>query len=260
VIKRAICETRAPALQHPPVILGSYVQTDDSINWDSSTNTVISINGVPVDDDKLYSVATSNVLASGALRENPPISEYCNTLPPGTVPPLDACKGAKNIIVSHLSKSLLFGCIETIGLSNITKDDEEITKEELLQAVQKYEEKSGKASVFSDPAVLEIIVNNLFAVADLDGSGKVSKKELVALRLSMVGNMAWDNISTEHPSSIRVEDAATMVSKSLNIPVNDPAIVELMKQLDSNASGEVSIAELREYIQKEMSMEKEVLI
>jgi Ca2+-binding EF-hand superfamily protein len=260
VLKRAITETRAPALQNPPVILGRYAQTDDSISWDPVTNTVTAIRKQPVDDNKLYSLAIPHVLATGALLESPPIVEYCNTLPPGSIPNIDACIGAKNIIVSSLSKSLLFGCIESIGLANITGDDDQISKEELVKAIEVFESKSGKQGLFTDKEVVRIIVNNLFAVADLDGSGFISKKELVALRMSMVGNMEWDNLQQGNATTIRAEDAAAMVAKSLGLSVDDPVIVETMKTLDANGSGEVTTVELRAYIQSQVAVGKNVII
>lgn len=258
IIKRAISETRAPAFRTPPEILGGYAQTDGSITWDSATNTVTAIGGEPIQDDKIYQVATPYVLTN-SLRENLPILEYCQTHLAGKIPNAEALIDAKHHIVSFLSKSILFNCIESLGLAKVTGGDGDITKEDMLAALEALDAKDHEGYT-ADKEVARIIVNNLFAVADLDDSGKISKNELIALRLGMVDESSWESLGSQRKHTISTKEAKKIVAEALQISEDDPTLLKALKDLDKDGSGEITAEELRSYTEAQLASDKDVLI
>ncbi len=255
VIIDIIQETRAPAFKHPPESLGRFCQTDDSISWDPVLNQALGHKGKPIDPNAMYTVATLHVL-TGALQESPPLLEYVKTLPTHTVPDIEACISAKQIIIGYLSKFLLFSCIETLGLSTVTGGDDQITKEEMFAALEMFVAQKQGENV--DKEVISLLVNDLFDVADLDGSGKIDKKELIALRVSLLGDVAWSSAGTE--TEFTTKQAEEEIARALGISDKDPTIVDMVFKLDKDKTGKITLDELRDFVQTLISDDKKVLV
>ena len=181
VINKSVAYTRGFALRKPPVEGGGFIQSDDSVEWDAATNTVVSIGGRPLDLQRMYRVALFHGMITG-IDKIVPLIEYRESCPPND-PNVNKSPesgiGAKELLTTYFSKQLLFNMIQSTTFTAIDTDgDDHISKDELrAMAFSKYGKENG---------VGDMVVNNLFSIADLDGNGFISKGELMELSLSAI--------------------------------------------------------------------------
>lgn len=150
----------------------------------------------------------------------------------------------------------MFNCIETLGLSTVTGGDDQITKEEMFAALEMFVAQKHGENV--DKEVISLLVNDLFDVADLDGSGKIDKKELIALRVSLLGDVAWSSAGTE--TEFTTKQAEEEIARALGISDKDPTIVDMVFKLDKDKTGKITLDELRDFVQTLISDDKKVLV
>ncbi|KAJ3029973.1 UNVERIFIED_CONTAM: hypothetical protein HDU68_010550 [Siphonaria sp. JEL0065] len=178
VINEVIAFSRAPALENPPVEKGGFMQSCDAIKWDPKENRVISIRGEPLELDRLYSVAISYQTVAG-LDNIEPLLKHLGVDP--NVPNATGNQeydfiGGKELIVSHFCLGiwhdmLLAESFETIDVDNRGY----LTKEEVYTAFEKHYQ--------GDMRLSQVVVDNLFAMADTDSNGKISQDEYLKLKL-----------------------------------------------------------------------------
>ena len=81
VIADTICFSRALALQSPPKASGMFLQVDDGVEWSRDSNTVSTVLGMPLEDGRLYLVATELVNLRGTFEKLTPLLEYVASRP-----------------------------------------------------------------------------------------------------------------------------------------------------------------------------------
>ena len=163
------------------------------MDWDATTNTVTRLANAPVDPARLYLVCLNYGMLEG-LDNVAPLLEYKRAQPPGDGDihrPPEAATLAKDAIVSHFSKAVLFYMLKAAGgFASLDADgDGVLSRDELLAGVAGTTGSSSSSSSSSGggtgAAPTALMVSNLFNLADADGSGTISKVELLALSLSM---------------------------------------------------------------------------
>lgn len=150
------------------------MQTDDKMKWDAETNVVTAINGQPVVDEQLYSLGIGFAVLQG-LDNNQPIVEFVKSIPPATLASLsEGSTDLNNLIVAHFAKFILYDIIMNHHFDDIDANkDGQITKEELAAVAQA-----------SHPGVGSLLVDKLFKIADEDGSGFISRDEMLRMTLT----------------------------------------------------------------------------
>ena len=156
------------------------------VEWDAATNTVIALMKKPVDMTRMYLVCINYGMLEG-LDNVVPLLEYKSSQPltdANIHKPPEAAIFAKEAIVSYYSKVVLFNMIKEVGgFSSLDADgDGFLSRDELIKGLS-IASAGGSGSGGSIPS--EMLVTNLFNVADADGSGTISKAELLALSMSM---------------------------------------------------------------------------
>lgn len=171
VIAEAVAYSRLNARKTPPVEYGGYLQTDDKIKWDAETNVVTAINGQPVVDEQLYLLGIPFAVLQG-LDNNAPIAAFVKTIPADILASLgEGATDLNNMIVSHFAKFILYDIIMNHNFDDIDANkDGQITKDELAAIAQ-----------VSHPGVGSLLVEILFKIADEDGSGHISRDEMLQL-------------------------------------------------------------------------------
>lgn len=216
-ISDAISYTRAFALQNPPVEKGGYLQTDDRIVWDAATNTVTHIAGEPIDLTRIYGVAMNRMNMQG-LDDIKPLVVYKDTdeykknnASAGTdgseqqvqnlevdIEGLDMDKeadmkkmqayeaalhpdngiGAKELIVGYFCKQIWYDILSEYDFDEIDKDRSGYIDKEELYAIAK--KKMGD----TNQDVSNMMVDNLFSIADESGDNRISRAEILNLAYS----------------------------------------------------------------------------
>ena len=156
---------------------GGYLQTDEKIKWDVETNVVTEINGQPVVDEQLYLLGIPFAVLQG-LDNNAPIVEFAKTLSADTLASLgEGASDLNNMIVSHFAKFILYDIIMNHNFEEIDANkDGTVTKDELAVIAQA-----------SHPGIGSLLVEILFKIADEDGSGLITKDEMLRVALNHSG-------------------------------------------------------------------------
>lgn len=173
VINATIAFSRQYARVPKPAEFGGFLQTDDDILWDRTSNSVLSIAGQPLNCSRLYLVAIPFDVLMG-LDNLLPLTEYRNVCGPSdsniNINVL-TCIGAKEILVEHFSRQILYHLVFMKDFADLDLDgDGRISKAE-LKAI-------AKESYKGDEDLGDLVVENLFRVADLNGNGYISHDEL----------------------------------------------------------------------------------
>ncbi|KAI8617574.1 Metallo-dependent phosphatase-like protein [Chytriomyces sp. MP71] len=175
VIADMVKFSRAPALQNPPVEKGGYLLVCDQVTWDSASNQVLDIAGKPLGKDRMYKVTTCQLLTTG-LDDIKPLLEYL-----GFKGKQDASKhvdliGAKEIIVAHFAEAIWFDFLVGERFEDLDRHHEGfVTKEELLAEMTEHFE--------GDNSLSQAVFENVSAVADVDGTGKITRDEFLCMKL-----------------------------------------------------------------------------
>lgn len=170
VISDTVAWTRKFALQNPPVKKGYYMEIDSGMTFNKETMQVETIMGAPIDMTKMYSVAISQMHVAG-FENIVPLVEF--TKSDGFIPlPEDTGIGLKEIIVDYFSRQIWTDLLTKSSFEDMDQDGSGYIDKEELYAVA--EKSFGHAS--------RLMVDNLFAMADDSGDGKISKEEIQNLR------------------------------------------------------------------------------
>ncbi|KAJ3070623.1 hypothetical protein HDU98_006352, partial [Podochytrium sp. JEL0797] len=206
VINAILAFSRAPALQTPPIEKGGYMQSCDAIKWDPVSNRVISIHGEPLDPERLYATAISYQTVAG-LDNIEPLLEHLGIDPNY---PLSANGsqeydfiGAKELIVSRFCLSIWHDMLLSESFDGIDSDRSgAISKDEIYAAFCKHYQ--------GDEALSQVVVDNLFSMADASGDGMISRDEFLSLQLFAIEEIDFhghhmDDAGSETPPVIAVE-------------------------------------------------------
>ena len=147
-----------------------------------------------------------------------PLLEYKSSQPHSDTnihKPPEAALFAKEAIVSYYSKVVLFNMIKVVGgFASLDVDgDGFLSRDELTKGL------SIAAGNGSAPS--EMLVTNLFNVADADGSGTISKTELLALSMSMTKIVFPSNRPAD---MLSIDEIAREVSTPLPFSLFSPSL------------------------------------
>jgi Ca2+-binding EF-hand superfamily protein len=150
-----------------------FMQTDDSIKWNALGNTVTAIAGAPLDPKKIYKCVMNYLTVFEALDSIEPIVKYAQEQKKANnaafLLDIDTTIELKQLLVGHFAKLLLFNMLSPEKVLAMDQDhDGVITKEEF----------SAAAKLIHGEDVSDLLVDNLFNIADADKNGKIDKKEI----------------------------------------------------------------------------------
>jgi hypothetical protein len=163
VVRDAVARSRATTAEGS----NGYLQVDDRMTIDSSSNEVTAIGGVPIDLERDYRIATVMGLLGG-MNEIVPLIEHARARP-DTVPPRDSGREIKVILVDAFSAELWrqLGSFEEIDANR----DAVVTPDELASAITR--------ATAEAPA--EIVVHDVLRMLDTDGDGSITRSEADAV-------------------------------------------------------------------------------
>lgn len=152
------------------------MQCDEGMKWHSGTNRVSMIGNEPVIPDKKYNVVVSYMTAMKGLDNVEPLVKYVQeqiaVQNPAFMKDIETSIELKHLLIGHFCKLILFNMLQPEKVMAMDENmDGVIDKEEFRQAARK----------FHGEDVSDLLVNNLFNIADLDGDGKIDQSEIEAL-------------------------------------------------------------------------------
>ena len=230
------------ALTTPPIEKGAYCQCDDRISWNSEDNKVTAIGGAPVVLDKMYSVCLNQSWLDGMDNVTPLMKykESCGSDDTNINKSAEAGVGAKELIVSYFSKKLFMDFLQSIGFTNMDSDgDNRISKEELIDATKNYH----------NFQLSNLIINNLFSIADANGDGYIDKTEIVQLSISTMRNMSFQS-TNDVGGFVTVEELAEEAKRVL-CDLYDPSMMSsVITVIDKDGNSYISKKEMSKFFER----------
>ena len=135
---------------------------------------------------------------------------------------------------------------ENGGFDNVDKDkNNKVSKEELREAMQNRDKNHKKS------ASTNVMVNNLFAIADSDNSGFIDKMEMLTLILSIDTESFFQSQLKDCEKSYTMESLKVKVAEVLGQDTDFEGIFgKLQQMVDGDGNGHVSEAEYLSFITK----------
>mmetsp|Transcript_59864 Transcript_59864/g.147074 ORF Transcript_59864/g.147074 Transcript_59864/m.147074 type:complete len:690 (-) Transcript_59864:5246-7315(-) len=168
VIEDTINESRSKARIDPPIASGGYIHTCDKVEFSESEQRIISINGEPFDPTRKYlTTFPTNWLAG--MDSHIPIIEWAKGTPYSHAKE-SSSKPLKVVIVELFAAAiwLEMGSFDEIDLNG----DGVLTHDEV---------KARALQIFGED-VADVVVDNIFSVADGDQDGVISKLDMMIVK------------------------------------------------------------------------------
>ncbi|KAI9309931.1 Metallo-dependent phosphatase-like protein [Obelidium mucronatum] len=224
VINDVLSFSRAAALENPPVEKGGYMQSCDAIVWDPIENQVVSINGEPLEMNRLYNTAVSYQTVAG-LDNIEPLLTYLGVDPDtsnSTGNQEYDFIGAKELIVSYFCLAIWQDMLLSVSFETMDQDKGgNLSKEEVYAAFERHYEGDFKLS--------RVVVDNLFAMVDLNEDGEISLTEFQRLKDCMedidfkscegggVPILAVDGVPMEETDDSLADSSMLHMSRSVSL-------------------------------------------
>jgi len=169
VLEATIRQSRQYSRQDPPVAHGCYLHTCNNIEYNDETETIDKILGAPMNPDELYLTGMDIQFLKG-IDNHEPLLEWAAANQPKW--DIEAGKPAKLVLVELFSALLWLhlGSFEDMDLDG----DGILRRDEVKASVSKH---------FGDTGIADLVVDNVFAIADIDGNGTISPLEMIMVHL-----------------------------------------------------------------------------
>ncbi len=215
VLEATIRNSRRFSLQNPPVANGCFLHTCNNIEYNNETQTIERIMDAPMNPHQLYLTGMDMQFLAG-MDNHEPLLEWVNDHHIHWN--RDAGVPAKMVVVE------LFSALLWLHLGSFDELDADgnglLRREEVQASVAKH---------FGDSSIADLVVDNVFAIADIDGNGVISPLEMMIVHL-----VATDLLTPPHSISSgddQLHDAMkNTVAHVLN--ENDPDSDRVLKMVD----------------------------
>jgi 2',3'-cyclic-nucleotide 2'-phosphodiesterase (5'-nucleotidase family) len=224
LIQDVINESRSNARQVPPVTSGGYITTCDNIVFDEEQQRIVSIQGHTFDAQRMYLTSFPANWFEGMDQHLPLLewakgSYYENSKESSARP-------SKEVVVEVFSALLWLeiGSFEELD----TNSDGFITRDEIRAAALHH---------FGDD-IADMVVDNVFSVADCDRDGKISPVDMMVVKY-VAGDMR-NHVATEE----EIETMQKVAAETLGKHPTDVEVRRTMKLLklvlDQNYDGKIT--------------------
>lgn len=224
VIEDTINQSRLKAREHPPATSGSYIHTCDLLDFDEEQQKIISVRGKPFnrEDDYLTSFPTNWF---EGMDEHTPLLQWAKGTPFEHAKE-SSSKPCKEVIVEAISALLWLGMGSFDEIN--TNNDGYITRDEVLAAAR---------GIFGED-VVDLVVDNVFSVADCDGDGKISPIDMMVVKF--VAQDMHSHVCTDEEMDVLQKIAAETLGKHPTDEEVRETLQILMQVLDEDNNGKLT--------------------
>lgn len=157
---------------HIPALFGGFLQADTGVAFQAGENVVTHINGEPLEQERLYRVAVMLASLNG-MNSNPAFTAWRH-FPSNVVPPADAGKPVKTILLSYFARQ------EWMNLPSFESMDAAgngfLSVNDIREGYLEYQRKLYPQVEHTDD-VIEAGVARLMSIADVNSDDRVSREE-----------------------------------------------------------------------------------
>jgi Ca2+-binding EF-hand superfamily protein len=224
LIEAMINHSRNFARQDPPLAHGGYIHTCDKIDFDEDqTHTIRSIRGQAFDRNAMYLTALPSQWFEG-LDNHVPLLEWAKTA--NVEVDSENGKPAK-VVVVEVFASLLW--LEMGSFDEIdTNSDGVLTREEVRV----------RAAEFFGIQVADLVVDNVFAVADSNQKGYITPLDMMVVRF--VASDTLNHVVTQDELGVMQQVAAEVLEKRCSSDDVKNMVQAMYEVLDIDANGSIS--------------------
>lgn len=168
VIEDTINESRSKARLDPPIASGGYVHTCDKVEFSVSEQRIVSVNGHPFDPNRMYLTCLPTNWFEG-MDDHTPLMEWAKGTPYAHAKE-SSSKPLKVIVVELFSAAiwLEMGSFHDIDLNG--------------DGVLTHNEVKARALQLFGEDVADVVVDNVFSVADGDQDGIITPLDMMVVR------------------------------------------------------------------------------
>jgi Ca2+-binding EF-hand superfamily protein len=224
ILEDIINDSRSNAREDPPVTSGGYITTCDLIEFDETKQQIIHIRDEPFDPEREYLTSFPANWFEGMDCHTPLLqwakgTPYEHAKESSSIP-------CKEVIVKAFSALLWldFGTFEDID----TDKDGYIVREEVREAARR---------IFGED-VADIVLDNVFSVADCDGDGKISPLDMMVVKF--VAQDLHSHVCTEDEIEVLQTVAAETLGKHSTDEEVRKTLQILRDILDENNDGRIT--------------------
>jgi 5'-nucleotidase len=224
LLQDIINDSRSNARENPPVTSGGYITTCDLIDFDETKQEVISVRGTPFDPEREYLTSFPANWFEG-MDGHTPLLEWAKGTPYEHAKE-SSSRPCKEVIVQAFSALLWLdiGSFEDLD----TNKDGFIEREEVREAARR---------VFGED-VADIVVDNVFSVADCDGDGKISPLDMMVVKF--VAEDLHSHVCTDEEIEVLQKVAAETLGKGATDEEVRKTLHVLKDILDENNDGRIT--------------------
>ena len=232
VLEATIVYSRRAAFQDPPVSSGAYMQHCDQIEFDDTLRHIVRIRGQPFDPDQKYLTAIPTKFFSG-MDNHVPLLEWAaeNNIV------VDEDEGGKmaKVLIVELFSALIW--LKLGSFDTIDKDgDGVLTREEVRER---------SVSVFGED-VADLVVDNVFAVADLNAKGVITPLDMMVVQF--VASDMLNHVADQEELSVMQKVASQVLGKRPSHFEVKTVVQNLKAVLDLDGDGKITRQEAMKVI------------
>jgi 2',3'-cyclic-nucleotide 2'-phosphodiesterase (5'-nucleotidase family) len=229
VIEETIRYSRRLAVQDPPQSSGGYLQHCDNIEMDEITCEIKKMDGKPFDPDRKYLLALPIDALKGIDDQVPLLEWAASDGAEGCCSSNDEGRPAKIVMVE------MFSAMMWLDMGSFYEIDENndgvLTREEVRERAVK---------VFG-VAVADLVVDNIFAVADINKKGHITPVDMMVIEYA--AHDMIDHIGTTEEMGAMQEIAADCLGLRASSAAVKELIEEMRDVLDADDSGHIDRVE-----------------
>ena len=236
VISDSVSFTRARSLLSPPQEMGMYLQVDrgTKVRLVDEKYVVTHIADRPMEPEKLYKCVCLFQVAIDGIDNVAPLADFCRVgVAAGTMPNCaEAGRPAKEVLVDYFARSVWWDIVHKFGFQGLdVNGDGLITREEMSRVL--------------DDEYGELVLNNLFQVADIDNDDCISPKELLSVStLSMSLFMSSIGDGTDSLTRCDVERIVADLFNNIGEKERTLLVDEWIGCVDGDGDGVITLEEL----------------
>lgn len=224
LLEETINDSRLLFRQDPPVASGGFIHVCDNIEFDEEHRKIVSIKGEPFDPDRLY-LTTFPANWFEGMDDHTPITEWAKGTPYEHAKE-SSSKPAKEVVVEMFSALLWLemGSFDSLD----TDGDGVLTKEEV---------RARAIEIFGDD-VADLVVENVFSVADGNGDGMITPLDMMIVKF-VAADMKQHVTTDEECSAIQRVAATTLSEPAPHCDLQN-SMRSLRDALDFDKNGKIT--------------------